>query len=325
MVSEISALRPDVVWLLTDLQDARHYSLHLRGGLRATLVAYVPIDLTPRPADLVEPLEHLDAVVTYTEYGKQALSDAFEHVEARRAAFVAPALHTIPHGVDTETFRPIGRRESRSALLGEGHEDAFIVLNANRNQPRKRIDTTLRAFALFTAGKPRSIYLHLHMGMRDRGWDVRELGRRYGLEDRLIFTTQATTMPFIPDELLNQVYNASDVGLNTATSEGWGLVAFEHGATGAAQVVPGHSVLSELWGGAAVMVPPALHLVGPEGMFDEHYVRDEDVAAALERLYEDETYRERMSSAAYRNATQRRYSWDAVARQWASLLDECLS
>ncbi|UXI70578.1 glycosyltransferase [Tahibacter amnicola] len=220
---------------------------------------------------------------------------------------------------------PVPRAAARQTLLGEGHEEDFIVLNANRNQPRKRIDTTVRAFARFAQGKPESVRLHLHMGLHDRGWDLRALVRRNGLEDRVIYTTDDTTMPFVSDESLRLIYSAADVGVNTATTEGWGLVAFEHAATGAAQILPGHSVFKELWTGAAHLVPERLTLDTPDGLFNEHYVSPADVADAFERLYTDAAYRDYLSTAARERATQLSYSWDSIARQWQALLEAVLS
>jgi glycosyltransferase involved in cell wall biosynthesis len=51
----------------------------------------------------------------------------------------------------------------------------------------------------------------------------------------------------------------------------------------------------------------------------------EGVAAALERLYTDEAHLQRMSLAAYRNATQPRYGWDAIASQWRAVLKEVIA
>ncbi|MEO8672996.1 MAG: glycosyltransferase [Tahibacter sp.] len=326
MLAAIEAAEPDLVWILADLQILREYvrvlsALRRRRAVR--IIGYCPIDLTPLPTDLLRPLLDIDAIVAYTQYGRDALANAFS--ADSQSTQRKPPLRVIPHGLDTATFSPMDRHAARSTLLGDGHANDFIVLNANRNQPRKRIDTSVQAFAAFAAGKPDSVRLHLHMGMRDRGWDIPALISRYGLQERIIYTTDQPGMPFIADALLNVVYNVADVGINTATTEGWGLVSLEHAATGAAQIVPGHSVFSEIWTGSALLVSPRLHLVTPAGHFDEHYVASDDVAAALERLYVDPSLRQSMATAAYANATQPCYSWDQIARQWGELFNEMLN
>ena len=70
--------------------------------------------------------------------------------------------------------------------------------------------------------------------------------------------------------------------------EGWGLVSVEHGATGAAQIVPRHSACEEIWEGAALMLDPIERLV-PEAFspLELAAVSAEQVAEALEMLYRD--------------------------------------
>lgn len=324
IVSAIANLQPHIVWILADVQIVREYARllnPLRRERGTRLSAYCPIDLTPLPVQLVAPLRELDALVAYTEYGRRALAAA---LTPEPGAGTVPRLLAIPHGVDTTTFFPSERRAARRTLLGEEHVDDFIVLNANRNQPRKRIDTTVRAFAVFARGKPANVRLHLHMGLEDRGWPLRELVRRNGLEDRVIYTTDQAMMPFVDDATLRLIYSAADIGVNTAVTEGWGMVAFEHAATRAAQVLPGHSVFTEIWEGAAHLIPPRLTLDTPKGLFEEHYLAHEDVASAFERLYVDPGYRDELATAAYTRATQPRYSWESIAQCWRVLFDNLL-
>jgi glycosyltransferase involved in cell wall biosynthesis len=152
------------------------------------------------------------------------------------------------------------------------------------------------------------------MGMRDRGCDVLGLAAELGIADRLLSTTAAPEHPHVPEPFLNDVYNACDLGLNTCEAEGWGLVAFEHAATGAAQVVPDGSACAELWADAGTVVPTtptvrAGHEVAPAG-----------VAAALARLYDDRDELARMSRVAREHATAPHFSWDAIAGGWARVL-----
>ena len=63
----------------------------------------------------------------------------------------------------------------------------------------------------------------------------------------------------LTEQQINLLYNACDVGINTSMGEGWGLISFEHGATGAAQIVPAHTSFIENWTGAADL----LRVIGP--------------------------------------------------------------
>ena len=69
-----------------------------------------------------------------------------------------------------------------------------------------------------------------------------------GLEERLHLNPLAGGI--VDDRELNLLYNACDVGITTSMGEGWGLVSFEHGAAGAAQIVPDHSAAPKSGAGA---------------------------------------------------------------------------
>ena len=73
------------------------------------------------------------------------------HLLAAAHYFGVEAVNVIPHGVDTQVFFPLNRQHARQALFPDRPElqDAFIVLNANRNVLRKRVDLTIEGFASF--------------------------------------------------------------------------------------------------------------------------------------------------------------------------------
>jgi glycosyltransferase involved in cell wall biosynthesis len=325
-------LQPELILIVNDMHVIRKYMLLIdswRKTHEVKLLAYCPIDLTPLPLDLVGPLQSLDVLVAYTEFGRHVIEASFLQLNAGNRV---PEMRVIPHGIDTDVFFPLNsdlsdRKAARRTIFGEDVDylDAFIVLNANRNQPRKRIDLTIRGFSLFAEGKPANVFLYLHMGMKDLAWDIEELCKRHGIYERLIVSANSATHPSVDDERLNVIYNACDVGVNTAVAEGWGLVSFEHAATGAAQIVPCHTALAELWEGSAVTVRPSFSLTDPKGLFDEYFVAPEDIASSLESLYRNPAYRQQMSLRAYLNAVQPKYSWGVIAETWKQLLDQCLN
>ncbi|MDQ4124129.1 MAG: glycosyltransferase family 4 protein [Actinomycetota bacterium] len=302
----LDEVRPDVVLL--------HHDLYLYSVLRESLdscrvVVYCPVEWAgTRPGNL-RTLAGADVVVTYTRFGARAIESAFAGRDD------VPELAVIGHGVDTATFRSVAG--ARRALFPERPEleGAFVVLNANRNVPRKKIGVTIAAFAEF-AGDKDDVYLLLHMGLSGKGVDVRARARDLGIEDKVLLTNEDDAHPRVPDETLNLVYNAADAGLNTATGEGWGLVAFEHGATGAAQVMPDHSACAELWRGKALLVPVE------GGREDDGVVSRDGVVAALERLYADPALRERLGRAARQHALDPRFNWDTIAQSWKTLLEK---
>lgn len=330
----IEKIRPSLFFILNDIWVQHAYLNELR-KLKdpPPVVLYCPVDGGPLDAEAVEPLRGVRRCVAYTEFGRGVIEAAAAAQRSKDARFDFPTVEVIPHGVDTETFRPLDAdgaapRLRARQLLFQGLPDLegrFIVLNANRNQPRKRIDTTVRGFALFAEGKPPGVNLFLHMGVEDVGWNVIMLARRYGVEDRVLMSSLNKVMQTVSTQQLNRIYNACDVGLNTSSAEGWGLPSFEHAATGAAQVVPRHSACAELWEGSGVLVEPAVSIINEKILTEGWLVTPEGVADALERLYSDRGFLQEMSERAYRNATRAEYRWEKIAARWDALFREVLA
>lgn len=336
----VAQLRPAIVFLLYDIPFHAPYLEILRQAEpRPKIVFYSPVEAGPIAPEIMLRLEGVTRYVVFTEYGRREIAAAVQSARAQNPAFAFPELEVIPHGVANERFFPLPveaaagagdddsiparRLEARRRLKLDDaeHLRAFIVLNANRNMPRKRIDLTMQGFAQFARDKPANVKLYLHMATEDTGWNVLILAKRYGIFERLIMTQADNTRPAFSDAQLNLLYNACDVGITTTTGEGWGMVSFEHAATRAAQIVPRHTSLADLWAGAAEFVEPVMTLTYPGNLTHAHLVSPAGVAAALERLYANRAHREALADAAYRNATRPEFNWNTIAAQWRRLFN----
>ncbi|HVG33701.1 MAG TPA: hypothetical protein VM911_11490 [Pyrinomonadaceae bacterium] len=330
----VEEIKPAIVFLLYDISFQIPYMEELRKLTpQPKVVMYSPVESGPIAPEILHRLQGVSRYVLYTQYGRSEIAKSLEQVRAQDSHFQFPELDVIPHGVDTHRFYPLGddsgdipmrRIEARRAMKldDEEHLEAFIVLNANRNMPRKRIDITMQGFAQFAKDKPANVKLYLHMATEDSGWNVLILAKRYGIYDRLIMTQADNSRPVFSDEQLNLLYNACDVGITTTTGEGWGMVSFEHAATRAAQVIPRHTSLAQLWAEAAEFIDPVMKLTYPGNLTDAHIVTPEGVAASLQRLYDDRDYRDSLAEAAYRNATRPELNWSSIAAQWKRIFNE---
>lgn len=319
LTSLMDELRPSVVLLYNDLWVIGRYSAPLaRARHRCPVVGYCPIDGRIVRAENFAALASLDALVVFTEF-------------ARRTTPRPAGVSVIAHGVDTSAFQPLPaagdaarRLEARRTLFPDRPDlwDGFWVLNANRNQPRKRLDLTMQGFARFAAGKPANVRLYLHTGLNERGIDVRREAAALGITDRLLLTHDGDDHPASSTRSLNAIYNACDAGVNTAMGEGWGLITCEHAATRAAQIVPRHSACEELWDGAAELLPCTF--TTENTFYEGGVVEPCDVAAALERVYADPSYRSALAQAAYERITAPRYRWETIAQQWRAVFERVI-
>jgi D-inositol-3-phosphate glycosyltransferase len=333
----VEEINPDLLFILHDVWMFEYY-LRLLGPYRDRLkiIAFIPLDGDITDAGIVAPLEAADCVVVYTYWARNQFESAFERLREEKPAAVFPSVEVIPHGIDSRRFHPFpallelsfaasGRTQARQKVFGDmdgGGGEPFVVLNASRPDIRKRIDLTIAGFAEFALEKPASVRLCLHhaiMGPKEREM-IETMAHQFGIEDRLNRNPLGDTI--LPDDQLNLLYNACDVGLNTSMGEGWGLVSFEHGASGATQVVPDHSACAELWREHGELIPVARSYVPGFSVLELGEVSPEAVASTLEKLYRDPRRCQDLAAEAYGFAQDESYSWDAAAEKFHDLFIE---
>jgi glycosyltransferase involved in cell wall biosynthesis len=240
----INTVQPDLVWVTNDIWVAIilwENAKVLKEKIPFKWFVYTPVDSYGLFPELKNQMEDWDGLATYTQFANN---------ELRLMGYDKP-INIIGHGTDFEKFFPMNKEECRKELGVP--DDVFIVFNGNRNQPRKRIDLTIKAFIKFAKDKD-DARLWLNMGKKDLGWDIVPLFKRVARDEgfdstgKLILTSpNFSTDNCLSIEQLNKVYNSADVGINTCIGEGWGLVNTEHASVGVAQVVPDHTSLAEIF------------------------------------------------------------------------------
>jgi len=302
------------IWVVNQVWERVHL---LKAQCKFKFIAYFPIDSEWYIESHLRYIKDWDFAITFTVEQAQRLL---------RQGVGPKLLGVIPHGLDTSKFFPMERDEARKQL---GLPlDKFIVLNANRNQPRKQIDLTIKAFAQFAKDKEDAM-LYLHMSEKDLGWDVRALFEaemtKQGLDSngRLIMTSNNINyMDAPPDELLSKIYNASDVGINTANGEGWGLVPFEHASCRKPLVLPNHTSFSDIWKKSACLADIAAWIYDKDLGVERGIVDVKDMAAMLTKLYEDKGFYNDVAESCFKVTQNPAYRWDRIADAFNQAMEE---
>jgi glycosyltransferase involved in cell wall biosynthesis len=313
------AIKPDIIVAFNDVWILHVYWQKLKDLVKkddVKWINYFPVDGGGWFEPVVKWMEDVDLCVTYTDYAINVIKEA--GYEGK--------IVSLPHGVDTSIFNQMDRQQTRR-IIGKMKEDDFIVFNGNRNQPRKRIDLTIMAFAKFAVDKPNA-KLYLHMGTKDVGWDIIPLFnnemKKYGLESEgRLYLSGMEMSPeknTITPDVLNIIYNSVDVGVNTSEGEGWGLVPFEHAACGVPQIVPNYSASAEIFEDCGSLVD--IIFMGKDVNYgiDRAYISVDSMVEQLNKLYYDKKFYEDRSKKCFDMTQDPNYNWDNVAKKMSKYI-----
>lgn len=231
----------------------------------------------------------------------------------------------IARGVDRTHFFPTEGDKTeakRRAFPDQPHLwNAPVILNGNRPWQRKRLDLTLEGFARFLEINNHEIYLYLHLpNASDEDRKILEQkNAELGIENNVVMRN----CEWLSVEDLNAIYNACEVGINTAMGEGWGLISCEHAATGAAQIVTGDEQMRDIRQTSAVYAETKTVEKIRACPHVEYRVTDaESVAQSLNALFSDKDFLRERSHVAQIKMNDPRFDWKVIEKQWSHLFSE---
>jgi glycosyltransferase involved in cell wall biosynthesis len=275
--------KPDVILFVEDLWNQTKIMRHFPEHTGIKTMGYYPVDSPNMKSNYAVTVAALDDAIPYTAFGARetaaGLQDAInlwldgplagmddtilnlripqegQELRVRMdrvAALQNPeAFAPIPHGIDPDAFTPVPKNLARK--MWGVPESTFVVQSVNTNQFRKRQDITIRAFAWMAQHHPDSMLL-LHCSNGDAyGWDLAQLSRLYGVQDKVMCIHWV--LPELDHEQLQSLYSLADVHINTGGGEGWGLTSVESALCGVAQLVPDWSATKEIWEGHGMLLP----------------------------------------------------------------------
>lgn len=267
--------------------------------------------------------ENADACILFTKY--------WENIYRSQGCTLP--TYNLPHGFNPNSIPVIPRDKAREAL-GVDNKD-FLILNLNRNQPRKRWDTCLKAFVrALSYMKPGETPVKLVIGTGLQGsWNLIEIYERelnkhnitLEVGKKHLMVIQSPQM--LNDESINILYNACDVGINTCDGEGFGLCNFDHAGVGVPQIVPDLGGFKDFFvdGESAIMVEPVLSLyaengntsVGGETLLCSY----KDFSDGIIDLYQNEDMRKKYGEKA-RSTIVENYKWNEIAQKLVNIVKE---
>jgi glycosyltransferase involved in cell wall biosynthesis len=281
------------------------------GRQGAKVVHWQPVDC--------EPLSMLDHRLLA---GSGTRTIAMSRFGERQLAEFGPLY--VPHGIDTQMFKPLDEDVIRSARERGGLEGKFVIgINAANQDPvRKAFGEQLAAFRLFADRHPDArLLIHTRAISRtgnnlERIIDVLKLQGLVQFGDQYLTVSGLTTPPEIA-----RWYGIMDLFSNCSYGEGFGLPVLEAQSSGTPVVVTDCSAMTELCGSGWLVDGEFYWNAGHNAWWTRPSIQN--ILAAYEMAYQERgtPEAEKRRLAAREFALQ--YDADVVLKEyWEPVLDE---
>ena len=237
-------IKPDILFIYNDiLVTSRMYNalLEHKKIFNYKSILYIDIVYDYEKMLLVKHIDrNTDHIYTFTKHWRDNLVDM---------GIPDNKVSVFEHGFDK---RPIIEDAKESMKIPEKN---FVVLNTNRNTYRKAYDITIRAFLDFYKKYEQNddinLLINCHMETKS-GYNILDLLETECHRFNLDFEKIKNRVVIVPrnngnvsDDMMNTIYNASDIGINTCIGEGFGLCNLEHASIGKPQIVSNVGGLSD--------------------------------------------------------------------------------
>lgn len=332
----IQHFKPDIVMPINDVWGLYNI-IHLRNRRCFKFMPYIAIDSecmfpsiavpTPGvalpPVDAIQTIMNSDYPVVFTNWAQDVLNRTARMITGKDLK----KMYTIPHGVDTSIWRPLGpdrRRELRKQFFNID-DGTFLIGSVARNQPRKRLDALFPVMRTLIdnyekkVGKTFKVYFHCCL--EDKlGWPLPWLAQYYGVLDRCIFDKNLKPGEGPEDSGLNEIVNCFDVHVSLTNSEGWHLPALETLAAGVPNILTNYSAHAD-WGKDAIyLCKVAAYEHEPRTGFIKAIASTTDCAKKISLLASSKKMAEEWSRKGIKLGAK--LDWDNVVKQWEDLINE---
>jgi len=330
--------KPDIVLTIGDIWMVEPYT-RSRFRKSFTLCNYIPVDGGPWPAytsqsaNILDPamndsnwkqgLDKADKIIGYTHYGKKVINDL---LEADRCVDV------IPHGFDPTNLYPAKdkiatRREyfgrdtikTISGVHPEVGDDDVVVGLISRNQPRKCHPALFEAFSKYANN---NMWIYIHAGIKDCGWNLEDIANRFGIADRVIYNEAIQIGAGLPDSEMWMVYNSCTYTTLPAKGEGWGLSLLETMACGipaSASKYSGHGSDGGWAVGAFEPIAIKAYDCEPITGIMRAIVDIDDYVDSFKRMADSGRHAQLVKKG---KNLSKNLTWDVVLPKWSTFIDK---
>ena len=311
--------KPDILWFMT---DPRYYEWLwvFEDEIRPLIpmVYYHVWDNYPYPKFNKNYYDSTDVIATISKVTSDIVRNVAPDVEE----------HYIPHAVDTSVFKKFKRTHPGVVNLTRENpdlKDKFVCFWNNRNARRKQTGTLIYWFKDFldVVGKENAAMV-MHTDMHDpHGQDLANIITDLGIDNGEIqFSTDK-----VPPEHMALMYNMSDLTINIADAEGFGLSTLESLACETPILVNMTGGLQEQvtdgenWFGVGVE-PASKAIIGSQNVpyiYEDRLNKDDFLNALLKMYNMSKSERNKLGKAGRQHVLDN-YNFDDYGKKWIDLL-----
>lgn len=274
---------------------------------------YGPIDSSSYGRQYIKVLEDYKDFITISKFGQQ------EALKYGRKTLL------IPHGVNTDIFRPLDKDRSRSVFGFPRDKFLVGIVAANSDpEPRKGWDKMFLGIKLFLENFPKvrksfKVFAYTQPNSQ-RGFDLPGLSSAMGLDKTISFPELLPRLVGLPDEEMAFLYNSFDLLMNCSRREGFGLPILEAESCGVPVIGTNFSSMIELIKGHGWLVKEKDVTYTP--ILGKSVIPDqEDIAKKLEEAYFEPKKRQRYGELSRKFAL--RYDWENIIKTgWVPFLEK---
>lgn len=249
-------------------------------------------------------------IITPSEWSRQGFI---------RSGVSASRVFVVPHGVDTDTFRPMPDADRSAARSALGCGDRFVFLNVSALTGNKNVGAVVAAFAKVLRTHPRAMLVlkGLDSVYRSDQWLQVELAGIDAFDRWKACKNLSYVGAILSTGDLARIFQTADCYVSPYKSEGFNLPVLEATACGLPTVVPEGGCTDEFLAADSALRVPSV-CADHDGDGSEWIKTNvDDIAAGMLRAM-DEGVRARSLRAGPENAT--RFTWAAVTDRLLSVM-----
>lgn len=233
--------------------------------------------------DMHHTVKRADYIITISESSKRDIAKYLKIDEKK--------IQVIYPGVD-ETYKKLLSNEEIATVKSKYNIDGKYLLYLGTLEPRKNIETIIRAYNCFKKVDKDNIKLVL---AGKKGWlydSIFSLVKEYGVQEDVVFTD------YIDDFDKAPLYQGAEIFLFPSLYEGFGMPVIEAMASKTPVITSNSSSLPEAAGDAAIITDPL------------DYIK---ISESIELILNNDKLREKMINEGVKQANK--FNWDLSAEK----------